>query len=126
MEIVKQMTTKVKMTILGLIALVTGFLTVKKFATIPPPPDESKATEIKESSRQQIEQLVEQVEQEAAARKLEAEEEAEAAEREAVKESKAEEAKLAEQAKNKPEEFSKKIERELGLKKSKRPYKKRK
>ena len=128
MEFLKRVSFKVKMLAVGLAALLTGVFVVRRCqCSIPPPLDETKETQIRQDSVKQTEEFVKAVEAEAAARKQKAQDEADEAEELAAEQAKAEKKKLTKEAKNKPNQFSKKIEKELGLKKkTKREYKKRK
>ena len=116
------------MLVLGLAALVTGIFFFRRCqCSIPPPADETKETEIRQKSAKEMEEFVKQVEAEAAARKQKAQEEADEAEEAALKEAKKEKKKLIKEAKKNPDKFSRKIQKELGLKKkTKSASKKRK
>ena len=127
METLKKMSLKVKMLFLGAIALVLGFVALRRITIPPPVPDTLKETEIKLGAEKKTEELVKQAEAEAAIQKQEAEQAAEKAKKEAEKTASDKKEKLTKEAKAKPGKFSKKVEKELGLKdKTKRPYKKRK
>ena len=116
------------MLVLGAIALLTGIFIVRRCqCSIPPPTDGTKETQIRQESIKQTEEFVKAVEAEASVRKQKARQEADEAEEAAEQQAKIEKKKLTKEAKEKPNQFSKKIEKELGLKKkTKREYKKRK
>ncbi len=127
METLKKMSLKVKMLVLGAVALILGFVALRKLSIPPPEPDGTRETEIKLDAQKKEDELVKKVEEEAAARKTEADKAAKKAEKEAEKAAETKKVKLTREAKEKPNKFSKKVEKELGLKdKTKRPYKKRK
>lgn len=128
MEILKRMTLKVKLAVLGLVALLSGIFVIRRCqCSIPPPVDETKETEIRKKSTKEMEEFVKQIEAEAALRKEKSQQEADEAEEAAKKEAKIEKKKLTKEAKKNPDTFSKKIQKELGLKKkTKSATKKRK
>ena len=127
METLKKMSLKVKMLILGAIALILGFVALRRLTIPPPVPDTAKETEIKLDAQKKTDELLKQAATEATKKKQEAEQTAKKATKEAEKAASDKKEKLTKEAKTKPNKFSKKVEKELGLKdKTKRPYKKRK